>query len=67
MSRAPIYGGEKEMSMDVHIAPDLDDEEEVHEWIKTMKRRKTKRVRNGSKTMRRRKYNNSAPSTPSRR
>jgi hypothetical protein len=30
---APIYGGETKMSLDVHITPDLDDEEEVRDWI----------------------------------
>ena len=29
--RRPRYGGEKEMPLDVYIAPDLDDKEEVQE------------------------------------
>jgi hypothetical protein len=28
-----MYRGEKKMSLDVYIAPDPDDEEEVQEWI----------------------------------
>ena len=29
----PHIRGENRMSLDVYIAPDLDDEEEVQEWI----------------------------------
>jgi hypothetical protein len=32
----PYIGGEKEMSLEVHTAPDLDDEEHVRKGSKTM-------------------------------